>query len=387
MRDVAMNKAIITEIKRFAVHDGEGIRTTVFFKGCPLKCVWCHNPEGISPKIQLAHYKNNCIGCGECAAVCTSGAWQMTDGKACIDRDKCTLCGACEAACLGDAIKIYGKAMSVDELLPILLEDRAFYETSGGGVTLSGGECLCQAEFAAELLKRLKDEGINTAVDTCGYVSRESIDKVLSYTDTFLYDIKAIDGDVHEKCTGQKNGLILDNLEYIYSLGKDIEVRMPHVPGFNGDQTAKIGEFLKGFPDIKGVKILPYHNYAASKYAALDMENTLPDALPTNEEIENAERIIAEASHVSRDDIKKAIERIERMEKCFDTLLCGAAQNPPVIEEELLALLTDYYENGQWLRDWELDERGYLPRELKRGVLSEDGVYNFLAGLDGEEGD
>ena len=379
-----MNRALITEIKRFAVHDGDGIRTTVFFKGCPLKCVWCHNPEGISPKVQLAHYKNNCIGCGECAEACRSGAWQIVKNEARIDREKCTLCGACEAACLGDAIKIYGREMSVDELLPILLEDRAFYE-NGGGVTLSGGECLCQTDFAAELLRRLKGEGVNTAVDTCGYVPRAAFDKVIPYTDTFLYDIKAIDPDVHERCTGHKNELILNNFEYIYSQGRDIEVRIPYVPGFNDEQIAKIKCFLKKFPNIKKVKILPYHNYAVSKYAALDMKNTLPFVIPTPGEIADAERIIAKERQVSREEIEAAIERIARMERCFDTLLRTVAENPPTISKELLASLTDYYENGQWIYDYELDEGGYLPKDLKRGVLSEDGVYNFLAGLDLQE--
>lgn len=261
--------ALISDIKRFAVHDGDGIRTTVFFKGCPLKCVWCHNPESISFKPQVAFYENKCIGCGECK------------------KERFTVEG-----CLGDARVLYGKEMTIEELLPLLLEDKDFYETSGGGVTLSGGECLCQADFCAELLKRLKENGINTAVDTCGFVSKESIDKVLSYTDTFLYDIKAIDEDVHIKCTGQSNKVILDNLKYIDSCGKAIEVRIPYVPEYNSNQIKKIAEFLRTLKNIKAVKVLPYHNYAGSKYAALNMENTLPKILPTEEEIKNAEKML-----------------------------------------------------------------------------------------------
>ena len=261
--------ALISDIKRFAVHDGDGIRTTVFFKGCPLKCVWCHNPESISFKPQVAFYENKCIGCGECK------------------KERFTVEG-----CLGDARVLYGKEMTIEELLPLLLEDKDFYETSGGGVTLSGGECLCQADFCAELLKELKKEGINTAVDTCGFVSKEAIDKVLPYTDTFLYDIKAIEEDVHIKCTGQSNKIILENLKHIDSLGKNIEIRIPYVPEYNFDQIEKIAKFLKPLKNIKAVKILPYHNYAGSKYSALNMENTLPQILPTEEEIKKAEEML-----------------------------------------------------------------------------------------------
>ena len=261
-----MKTAIISNIKRFAVHDGPGIRTTVFFKGCPLKCVWCHNPESISFKPQTAFYRHKCIGCGAC---------REEHFKA--------------ENCLGNARVLYGTEVTVEELMPRLLEDRDFYETSGGGVTLSGGECLAQADFCAELLKRLKQEGINTAVDTCGFVSREKLDKVIPYTDTFLYDIKAMDEAVHIRCTGQSNRIILENLRYLDALGKPIEVRFPYVPGYNDDQTEKIAEFLKSLKNIKAVKVLPYHNYAGSKYLALGMDNTLPKELPTEEALRIAE--------------------------------------------------------------------------------------------------
>lgn len=281
-------KGIISDIKRFAVHDGDGIRTTVFFKGCSLKCIWCHNPEGISFKPQLAYYENKCIDCGECVTVCPNNAHRTTDKGHLFCRDLCMACGKCVDECLGSALTFYGKEVTVEELLPILLEDKDFYDTSGGGVTLSGGECICQADFCAELLKELKEKGINTAVDTCGFVPKDAIDKIMPYTDTFLYDIKAIDEDVHIKCTGQPNKLILENLKYIDSCGKEIEVRIPYVPEFNDNQIDKIAEFLKPMKNIKAVKVLPYHNYAGSKYSALNMENTLPRLLPSNEEIKIA---------------------------------------------------------------------------------------------------
>lgn len=287
-----MNTTLICDIKRFAVHDGDGIRTTVFFKGCPLKCVWCHNPESIGFEPQLAYYRDKCIGCGECVSVCPSGAHTITGNRHHFLRDLCVSCGNCENACLGEALKFYGREMSVEALLPLLLEDRDFYETSGGGVTLSGGECLCQADFCAELLKQLKAKGIHTAVDTCGFVPRENIDLVLPYTDQFLYDIKAMDESVHIRCSGRSNRRILENLRYIDSMGKQIEIRIPFVPEYNAGEIGSIREFLKGFQHIAGVKVLPYHNYAGSKYAALDMPNTLPAVLPTAEALQEAETLL-----------------------------------------------------------------------------------------------
>ena len=284
-----MMKAKIFEIKRFAVHDGDGIRTTVFFKGCPLKCIWCHNPEGINFGPQLAYYENKCVGCGECDSVCVLGAHRMEQGTHVFDREKCVACGKCAEVCFGSALQFYGKEMTVAALLPLLMEDREFYETSGGGVTLSGGECLMQADFCAEILKKLKENGVHTAVDTCGFVSKDAIDIVTPYTDIFLYDLKAFDEDVHIKCTGRSNETILENLKYIDEQGKKIEIRIPYVPGLNDNQISKIAEFLSERKNVVKVKVLPYHNYAGSKYKSLDMENTLPDILPSAEEIKIAE--------------------------------------------------------------------------------------------------
>ena len=264
----------IFEIKRFAVHDGDGIRTTVFFKGCPLRCVWCHNPEGLIFETQEAFYAHKCIGCGECKNV-----------------------GFTPENCLGEARVTYGREITVDELLPILLEDKEFYENSGGGATLSGGECLMQADFCQELLKKLKENGIHTAVDTCGFVSKGALDKVIPYTDIFLYDLKAYDEDVHIKCTGRSNKQILENLEYLDSLGKDIEIRIPYVPEYNDDQIEKIALFLSKLKHVTKIRVLPYHNYAGSKYESLKMENTLPSKLPTDEEVENARCVIRNITH------------------------------------------------------------------------------------------
>lgn len=278
-------KALIFDIKRFAVHDGDGIRTTVFFKGCPLSCIWCHNPEGISHVCEIGFYAHKCKNCAECTTVCSSNAHIMQTNVHLFDKNSCTACGNCEDVCLGDAIKLHGRRMSVEELLPMLLEDVAFYETSGGGVTLSGGECLVQADFCRELLSALKERGIRTAVDTCGFVPKSSITKVLPYTDVFLYDLKAYDEAVHKKCTGQSNDLILENLKYLNEQGKKIEIRIPYVPDCNDGEIPKLAEFISGLKSVTRVKILPYHNYASGKYASLGMKCTLPERLPTDEEI------------------------------------------------------------------------------------------------------
>ncbi len=287
-----MSSATVFEIKRFAVHDGDGIRTTVFFKGCPLRCVWCHNPEGISQGPELAYYAHKCTVCGACASKCESGCHTVENGVHTFDRSRCTACGKCESVCIGGALKLYGKEMTARELFEILVEDKMFYDRSGGGVTLSGGECLMHADFCAELLKMLKDEGISTAVDTSGCVSKKAIDTVFPFTDVFLYDLKAFDSEIHRMATGLPNTRIIENLSYINDLGGRVEVRIPYVPEYNGAEIEKIAEHLSGLKCITKVRVLPYHNYASSKYSALGMENTLPVTLPADEEIERAVSVL-----------------------------------------------------------------------------------------------
>ena len=273
--------AKIFDIKHFSVHDGPGIRTTVFFKGCPLRCLWCHNPESLSALTQLAFSEQKCTLCGRCAAVCPSGVHILADGSHTLNKASCTFCGACESVCPVGALTVYGREASLDDILREALEDSDFYG-SQGGVTLSGGECLLQADACRELLRALKEEGIHTAVDTSGYVPREAIDKVAPYTDIFLYDLKAYDEEVHIRCTGRPNGLILDNLRYLDTLGKKVEIRIPYVPTANGDQMDKIAAFIRTLHNITAVRVLAYHNFAISKYDALGMENTSPEGLPTD---------------------------------------------------------------------------------------------------------
>lgn len=282
----------IFDIKRFAVHDGNGIRTTVFFSGCSLKCLWCHNPEGLTAKPVLAYYKHKCIGCGECVNVCPANAQKYDNLSHTFNRNVCIFCGKCEEVCPNNALKLYGKDISVDELLPILLEDEEFYNNSGGGVTLSGGECMLQYEFCTEVSKRLKEMGISVDIDTCGNVPFECFENILPYVDTFLYDLKAIDNDVHIKCTGKGNNLILENLKKLVDKKAKIEIRIPYVPDYNDNQIEKIGMFLKDLKYDFTIRVLPYHNFAGSKYEAIGIENTLPERLPTTEEIEKAKEIL-----------------------------------------------------------------------------------------------
>lgn len=284
--------APVFDIKRFAVHDGDGIRTTVFFSGCPLRCVWCHNPEGLEPHARLAYFAHKCTHCGACTAACPTGAQKSTaDGHRFL-RTSCTLCRACVDVCPSGALRVYGRAMTVEELLPLLLEDRAFYETSGGGVTLSGGECLLYPDFCADLLRALKAEGIHTAVDTCGAVPWSYFERVLPYTDVFLYDVKAVDEEVHRRCTGASNRQILENLQRLASLNLPVEIRVPFVPAWNDTEMDAIAALLSPMKNLRRVRVLAYHSYAADKYDALGLCNTLPTVLPTEDELAQARKLL-----------------------------------------------------------------------------------------------
>lgn len=272
---------LLLEPKRFAIHDGPGIRTTFFFKGCVLKCIWCHNPESISPKPQMGYYAHKCINCGECADVCPVKAHTFSaDGIHQFDPLLCSDCGKCEDVCLGKALKQYGKEMTVDEVMKIALEDLTFYQESNGGVTLSGGEPLMQIDFAAALLKELKKANIHTAVDSCANVATDRFDKVLPYTDMFLIDFKHADSSEHKKLTGSGNELICKNLQWLSGQGARVEIRIPVVPGCNDSvENMEMTAGFLGRLHLEAVRLLPYHSLARSKYLALNMTDTLPGVL------------------------------------------------------------------------------------------------------------
>lgn len=279
----------ILNYKRFAVHDGNGIRTTLFLKGCPLSCLWCHNPEGIGFAPQTAYLPHKCIGCGACADVCRNGAHRITEEGHIFDRTRCTACGQCEEACLGGALAYYGKTVSAQEAAEVLLRDKAFFLQSGGGVTLSGGEPLMQPRFCAEIFRLVHENGVSTALDTCGYADEHALDTVLAHTDCVLYDIKAFDEETHISLTGKSNRRILENLAVINERGIPTEIRIPLVPGANDTEIDAIGAFLSRFPVITAVRVLPYHAYSETKYQSLGMVyGGTRFRAPTAEEIRRA---------------------------------------------------------------------------------------------------
>ena len=274
-------KGRLLSIERMCVHDGPGIRTTIYLKGCPLRCRWCHNPESISPEPEIGFSRSKCIGCGKCAEVCPTGAHVFADGAHLFNRELCTACGKCVEACLPGALEYYGREMSAEEAVAAALEDRTFYATSGGGCTISGGEPLVQAPFCAEVFHLLRHEDIHCALDTSGAVPWESFETVLPCTDMFLYDVKHTDDRLHREHTGSSNRELLDNLKRLSECGVPIEIRIPTIPGFNADERsmAAMGEWLSGLPYIVGVRLLPYH-LARSKYETVGRPDTMPDVPP-----------------------------------------------------------------------------------------------------------
>jgi pyruvate formate lyase activating enzyme len=268
----------VYDIKRFAVHDGPGIRTVVFLKGCPLRCAWCHNPEGMSAVPELSFTMQKCVGCGDCVRACPNGVHALPEvGVHTIDRTRCTLCGACVEACIPGALRIYGREVTVEELLEEVLADRPFYEQSGGGVTLSGGEPLSQPGFTAAFLHACKTAGLHTALDTSGAVPWSAFEAVLPDTDLVLYDVKHIDREAHRTWTGIDNVRILDNLQRLGRMGIPVEVRIPCLPGVNdGKVLDRIAAFLREIPSLTEVRLLPYHDFARSKYTAIGLPDTMP---------------------------------------------------------------------------------------------------------------
>jgi len=279
-----MTAGILCDIKRFAVHDGPGVRTTLFLKGCPLHCLWCHNPESIRPEPELGLRLHKCTLCGECAKICP--CHKIGNGRHIFDRANCTACGKCVEACLFDALVLYGTRMTPAEAAEAVLEDRMFYELSGGGATVSGGEPLLQPGFCAELFAILKREKIHTAVDTCGDVPWSAFETVLPVTDLFLYDFKHPDAAKHRELTGHGNERIKENLLRLGTTGKPIEIRIPLIPGLNMDDDAlnRSAEFLAGVKNLTGIRLLAYHSLARSKYETVGRPDTMPNAAPPTAE-------------------------------------------------------------------------------------------------------
>ena len=282
----------VTNIQKYSIHDGDGIRTTVFFKGCHLRCWWCHNPETqrFEPELQVDAAK--CTGCRRCEDACPADAISYDeDHKAVIDRDKCIVCGRCADVCLGNIRTLVGRDYTVKELVKICLQDQMFYENSHGGVTLSGGEVMAMdIDYILALVKALHREGIDVAIDTCGQAPYSHYEALLPYVHTWLYDVKVMDHEKHKKYIGMDNNVILDNLKGIAKAGARIYIRIPTVKEVNGDEEsmAAIMDFLKenGIVPVQ-VNLLPYHSTGSHKYGKLGREYQAADlTTPTDEEME-----------------------------------------------------------------------------------------------------
>ncbi len=276
---------ILTAIQRFSLHDGPGIRSTVFFKGCNLRCAWCHNPETLSRGPQILWYRAKCVGCGACAAVCSRHA-VGEDGRMAFSRDGCTACGRCAEMCFSGALEKCGHEATVQNVLDEVLQDWEYYEASGGGVTLSGGEVLLQPEFALALLEALRAEGCRTAVETNLNADFSVLASLLPYLDLVLCDVKLLDPEAHRRWTGAGNGRILENLRRLSGSGAPFAVRTPVIPGVN-DNEAEIGaiaELVGGLPGLIFYELLNFNPLGGTKYDALDLENPFRDAKPLPEE-------------------------------------------------------------------------------------------------------
>ena len=281
-------KGIVFNIQKFCVNDGPGIRTTVFLKGCPLHCKWCHNPESHSCKAELLYDLEKCVGCGRCGDVCPQSAHTF-EGIHKIDRKKCISCGVCADECDINALEFAGKEMSVQEVLAVVLKDKVFYDNSGGGLTLSGGEPLMQFDFAYELLKQAKQSGIHTCIETCGFAKTENILKIAKSTDIFLYDWKLTDEKLHEKYTGVSNIQILDNLRAIDSANVKIILRCPIIPGINDTEEhfGGIAGVANSLKNILAVEIEPYHSLGNGKYNKLGKTEKIQNfQQPTGQQVE-----------------------------------------------------------------------------------------------------
>jgi pyruvate formate lyase activating enzyme len=272
----------IFNIMRFSVYDGPGIRTTVFLKGCPASCLWCHNPEALSGKIQLMVRKDRCRHCGDCAAACPRNAIFLQDGETATDRKRCLQCGACVDVCYAEARELVGRSITVNALMDEISRDILFFEESGGGVTFSGGGPLQQNEFLREILKACKRRGLHTAVDTTGYAPPEVLQRIAEWTDLFLYDLKLMDDMRHREFTGISNGVILQNLKELAAGGNQVQIRVPLVPGINDsrENIREMGRFVATIPNVKEIELLPYHAAGIGKYERLGLRSCLQEISP-----------------------------------------------------------------------------------------------------------
>lgn len=276
-------KGIIFDIKKFAVHDGPGIRSTVFFKGCPLRCLWCHNPEGISSAPEIMVFAGRCLkDCRDCLAACPKNALNKKGRRIILDRVICDGCGACSRACPAEALKLAGRLVTADQALEQLAKDSAFFRDSGGGITCSGGEPLLQPQFLRQLLVACRRQNLHAAVDTCGHAPFAAYEKILPLTGLFLYDLKLMDDSRHKRLTGVSNRLLLSNLQKLSRSAGNLAIRVPLVPGCNDSAAdmAEMADFCASLPNRHPVHLLPYHRGGSGKSQRLGRGDPMAATLP-----------------------------------------------------------------------------------------------------------
>jgi len=279
-------KRLVLDITRMTIHNGPGLRTLILFKGCPLLCRWCSTPESQAKEIEIGINRKKCNLCGNCFSICPVDAISTVNGNVIIDRKKCNKCTKCAEVCHPGAIQILGRYMSVSDLLVEAEKDKTFYNNSGGGVTLSGGEPLLEPDFNSKLFKALKNAGISIGVDTCGYVPWKNISQVLEYVDFFLWDIKHMDPEEHRVLTGVRNELILTNLKACSDRGTPLYIRIPVIPGCNDSEKniRATCEFVKELRSVRQIDLLPVHHLGRARYEALDRPYPIADIQLINDE-------------------------------------------------------------------------------------------------------
>ena len=298
-------EGLIFNIQKFCINDGPGIRTTVFFKGCPLRCRWCHNPESHKALQELLYDPGKCVGCGRCVEACPAHAHEFADGQHIFHREKCEKCGKCLESCYYEALEMAGKYRTVEDVLQEVMKDKIFYDNSGGGMTLSGGEPLMQFDFALALLQGAKERGLHTCMETCGYAEEEKLREIAPYVDIFLFDIKLTDSEKHRFYTGVGNERIRENLRILDALGKQTVLRCPIIPGVNDDEghLAGIGALADSLENVLGVEVEPYHSLGTGKDQRLGRTDSVSFPLPEPAQVEQWVQTIQKHTKVS---VKKA---------------------------------------------------------------------------------
>lgn len=297
------NVGTVFNIQRYSINDGPGIRTCIFMKGCPLNCIWCHNPESKSPLSELSYSERMCIGCRKCEAICPNGCHSFVDGKHMIDRDKCISCGACVKVCSG-ALEIIGRQMTAQAVIEEACKDRLFYETSHGGITFTGGEPFAQPEFLIHMLQLAKKENLHVCVETCGFVRQDILKQAMEYIDIFLFDYKVTDAEKHKEFTGVDQKLILENLDFV-AKNKKLVLRCPIIPGYNDTEAhfEAIAALANRYSSIFRIDVEPYHPLGKNKAGQIGKNYALEELGMTDKEL--TENWIKKIASLTKCEVRK----------------------------------------------------------------------------------